>query len=199
MLPSIKESDRYTSEDRTLMAIGGFALTIFAIALNVGVYLSGYIVPYFIVFLFVGPVLMGMSCCAEFKGNIKIVDVSPSRVCPQCGTQGRMEAYDEKVGQHTERQYRVIYTNVKTTIQWAQLVHCRSCGYKGNRASTSGAQRRVGAASAVVVPDDPLAKAQAILAASKKRDGKVSYSRIDTEDRSSEDVELTQGDPSVIV
>lgn len=200
MLPSIKESDRYTDDERMCLAVSGFVITIFAAALNVAIYLSGYITSFGLMLIFLGPVMMGMSCCATYKGNIRLVDVAGTlnMACPECGTQGMMEGYDKKLGQKTERKYRVIYTERKTTVYWAKMIFCRSCGHKDDRGGHGTLQQGNDL--------DPLSKAKAILAASKAKPhgnivatGKVVYEKLPLEEGgvSSTTLEMTdQASPS---
>lgn len=195
MLPSIKESDRYTSEDRMGLAVGGILVTVIAAGLNLALYEAGYYAPYFIVLFFVGLIVMGSSCFVEYHGNIVLTDPDPEqvqRVCPSCQTQGLTERYEEKVGEHTERQYRVVYTHVKRTQFWAKRIHCRACGFKAHweqPAARPSNRARVGVGVppllvAVQSSDDPFVKAKAILEASKpkaakKREDDV-YAKLDT-------------------
>ena len=194
MLPSIKESDRYTTEDRVELAMKGVLITIFAIAANIFFWVLGWIVFYLVFLVLVGPVLICQAMCSEFKGNIELVRTPRNETCPSCGSEPQqrqpnrpsVEWYKEKSGQQRGRQ-----------VEWIPKIHCRWCGYKADRgampearvpvvAATAVRSTRTPAANAALpqnLPDDPIAKAQAILRSSKAKqqtsqDGKADYTTV---------------------
>lgn len=196
MLESIKESDRYSYEGRKKVAVLGMIVTIggalacYAFGIDIGGSASGWA----IVFLLLGLSIVFWAIFAEFKGNIDMnphCAITPRRVCPACMTRGQMERYNLKTGTSTERQYRVIYTNVKTTTHWACMAHCRSCGYKGST-NVYGMPLRAGAGAAGASngadsENDPLAKARAIIEAAKKKRlpvviGNIVYAKVALDD-----------------
>lgn len=194
LLPSVKETDRLTDADRCLRVAVSVFVTIFAAAMNFALYVSGYYSPYLIIIMFMGPFL-SFTACKEYKGKIKMKPRDANMFCPSCGERGAMERYDENVGSETNREYRVVYVKRTTTVYWASMIHCRSCGYKSN-------QNREGAPAAGAVgggrvargranlENDPVAKARAILAASKAKQGnntslaqgRIVYAKVETDE-----------------
>ena len=160
MLPSIKESDRFTSEDRVALLNMGVLSTI-AVAVNIIAGLLGWIglkiVLYFVLLavvgpvfrfaylLVVGPVSFCQAMCCEFKGIIYLVDTPRNETCPSCGSgplrnlhghrhRTSVEWYKEKSSRQRE---------------WIPKLHCRKCGYKANRvAATAVRSTRTRAANA---------------------------------------------------
>eukprot|EP00956_Cyclotella_meneghiniana_P026098 scaffold55666_cov43-Cyclotella_meneghiniana.AAC.1 len=102
---SIRESDRYTTDDRVAMGMMGVCATIFGVVLNYVAYLTG----------------------AKYHGKIHVIRTLP-RGCPECSEGGPVEIYKEQTDTRTEREYRVIYTRVKTTETWITKIHCMACG-----------------------------------------------------------------------
>ena len=101
-----------------------------------------------------------------------------------------MEWYNEKVGQNTERQYRVVYTIRKTTTHWRRMVHCLGCGLKAVRGADGNIDMQQAASN------DPVAKARAHLEAYNARNGRKTYEKVDSEDdllvATANDMELTE-------
>ena len=124
---SIRESDRYTTDDRVAMGMMGVCATIFGVVLNYVAYLTGYIFGPLLMLLAAGPVFIFMSCCANYHGKIHVIRTLP-RGCPECSEGGPMEIYKENTDTRTERGYRVIYTRVKTTETRITKIHCMACG-----------------------------------------------------------------------
>eukprot|EP00545_Synedropsis_sp_CCMP1620_P007782 CAMPEP_0119012866 /NCGR_PEP_ID=MMETSP1176-20130426/7668_1 /TAXON_ID=265551 /ORGANISM="Synedropsis recta cf, Strain CCMP1620" /LENGTH=223 /DNA_ID=CAMNT_0006965901 /DNA_START=222 /DNA_END=893 /DNA_ORIENTATION=- len=202
------------------MAAFGTIITIGAAGLNFAFYTGGFIYGWALVFLLLGIMLVLMSIFAEFKGNIELYPydnnsaaITNRRVCPACTTQGQMERYNFKTGTTTERSYRVIYTRVKTTTHWAPMIHCRSCGYKGNtdiygapvRAGNgAGAGRGANNNNNGGGENDPLAKARAILEAAKKKRlpvvvGKIVYAKVALDDDSTDIPTTTECESATIL
>lgn len=137
MLPSIKESDRYTVDERILLALAGILLTILAVVFTI---LQGVISYHTAVFLIAGPGVVCKACCgAGDKGKIRVVSgVESKMACPRCLKRGLMECYKENVGTVTQRRCHIGYTEVRKTTTWARKVHCRSCGYKDGLSTALG-------------------------------------------------------------
>ena len=192
MVESIKETDRYTNDERLQLTVGGAAVTVMTAGLNYALYTTGYYSLYLICLLLAGPSIMIMSCVSEFKGNIKMQHCprQSQSVCPSCQEQGTMEWYNEKVGQNTERQYRVVYTIRKTTTHWRRMVHCLGCGLKAVRGEDGNIDMQQAAS------DDPVAKARAHLETYNARRGRKTYEKVNSKDdllvATANDMELTE-------
>jgi len=193
MVESIKETDRYTNDERLQLTVAGAAVTVMTAGLNYALYTTGYYsVSLILCTLLAGPIIMIMSCVVEFKGNIKMQHCprQSQSVCPSCQEQGTMEWYNEKVGQDTERQYRVLYTIRKTTTHWRRMVHCLGCGLKAVRGGDGNTDMQHAAF------DDSVAKLRAYLEASKARSGRKTCEKVNSEDdllvTTANDMELTE-------
>lgn len=187
MLPSIKESDRFTTDDRLELGAHGVLLTIFAIAVNIALWVLGWVAFYFVFLALLGPVFVAHAMCSTYKGHIKLVATPRQANCPSC-FESQVEWYLEKS------------SNGGRDAKWTPKLHCRWCGYKAERGAsgasdvatavasntTTAASSRAGGASTLPfpqdLPNDPIAKAQAILRASKAKqrsqDGKAEYETV---------------------
>jgi hypothetical protein len=124
-MPSIKEKDRYTSDEKCFMVSTGLLL------IFVGVMLvsTGFLIIHGSLLVLASSMGVIKLCSETHKGNIQVIRVGKAR-CPQCTTErSPLEVYKLKSGHQTTRQYRVVYTQVRHTWQEEVMVHCMSCEY----------------------------------------------------------------------
>jgi len=142
MLPSIKESDRYAFTDRIHLALSGLALTILGAASSAALlqytlfysHTAAVVLP---PLLFAGPIVLCISCCARYKGKIKVIHKEQQGWCRECCTEGPLEVYEELMdGHHTQNKLYTLITKV----------HCPLCGHvyelTNNLATAARAQRQ---------------------------------------------------------
>ncbi|KAL7580862.1 hypothetical protein ACA910_001131 [Epithemia clementina (nom. ined.)] len=156
MLPSIKESDRLTCSDRIKYAAFCF-FPAFAMALLYGVYDEQRLIGFaLLVQLVISLILLAISVCVTYKNRIKLVPAKGiTPVCPSCLEEGdSVEWYNERTRDSRHSMW---------LTRWVDKTHCRWCGYKGDRRTSSRHTSDLHKDPLANLPDDPIAKAEAIL------------------------------------
>ena len=171
---SIKESDRYTSEDRVWLALKGLSTTVLGIFFTWALWVAGWVASPTLILLFVGPTMMGKACFGKYREKIKILRVS-QRECLVCA-EGPVELYKEKIDTHVQRE---CFGRTRVTEKWAIKIHCMECGHKSNATIIHNNSRPV-----VDVP-------QVLTTTTESMDGRVSAKTINPKtDQDQENIPL---------
>ena len=129
---SIKESDRYTFEDRVWLALKGLFVTVLGIFVTYATWVAGWVASPTLMVLIIGLAMMRQAFFEKYKNEIKILRVS-QQGCPECGN-GPIELYKEKIDSQYQRE---CFGRTRVTEKWAVKIHCLECGLSGSFSSNN--------------------------------------------------------------